>query len=109
MGTIQTRAFEDSERLAHVALVEFPHEVDDISTARQPMIEPHVLAGIDLEGRRNVSFAYRAVIPQLPAALARFRGAHPTALEVDINRDRSGLVSAHRSKLSGKVGEGKHL
>ena len=109
MRVEKPRAIQQGERLAHVALVEFPHEVDDVSASNKPVIVPNVLGGIDLEGRGFIPVADGAVIPQLSAALPCLRRGYTTALEVDVNRDRSGLVGAHRSKLSGKVGEGKHI
>jgi hypothetical protein len=68
MRGVQAGAFQHGEGLAHVALIKLAHEVDDVSAPNEAMIEPHVLAGIDLEGWVFVTFPDWAVIPKLPPA-----------------------------------------
>ena len=109
MRGVEAGAFQHGERLAHVALIKLSHEVDDVAAAHEPMVEPYVFAGIDLERGGFVAFADRAVILQLSTAEPDLHRVQTTTLKIDVNRDSSGLVSTHRSKLSGKVGEGKHI
>lgn len=90
--------FQMPKRVPHVAGAHLPHEVDDVATMGNPVIEPDVFEGIDLEGRVFIPVPDRRVIPKFPATLAGYLRTKALAFEVDPDGNAFGLCDVHRLK-----------
>lgn len=99
-GGVEPGSLQVLERIADIAGAELAHEVDDVSAAGNPVVEPDVLDGIDLERRVGVPLADRAMIPQFPASHAGPLGAEPLTRKVGVYRDASCLFGIHRSDVT---------
>lgn len=80
-----------SERIPDIARTQLANEVDNITTFIEAVVIPKLLLGIYFERRSCVAVTYGAGIPEMTATVPRFGRFDTLALQVEVNRNGSGL------------------